>query len=609
MAENQRQGIVSDGRRTLRLSTLGAALLTATQAWAIGFGDIMLHSRVGEPVRAEVPISADPGENIEASCFSLAQLGGSDLPVVSSARTKLVREGNNYRLHITGSKPVSEPVFLIGLRAGCGVDLQRDYVLMPAEPLVLASVAPAAAGGGEAPTGGARSRSAPIQEWRASEGDTLEGIAETLIPDNLVQQRRMLAALKRANPQLRGRPALADGTPVAIPDIRQRIPAERDTLPQQQARAPSEPPPPPPPKPSPSPKVTKPVAAAKSGKTDRVLLGAPPADIQPGEKAAPTKGSREELDERMLKMEATIQSLNTQIEALDKALALTTEALALQQKLQAAQAAAGGVPAPIAKPPEPPAATGDSGWLEVLLSALAGGIVASAIVHFLGRRRERHADEVPPLAAGGQQQRAEPARHDPAPTLPPVLRAPSHGMPKAGNAPGPDIRLDDFSKVPNELRTVDVRVNEDDSAIALAEIMLTFGRVQGAAETLARHIEESSPKNPRPWLMLLDLYRRSGMRGEYTKLLPAVRRNFNLDVPAWQDLETTASGLRSLEDFKHVAERVKATWGTQEGMDYLYELVHDNRDGQRSGFPLEVVEEIVLLMLVLEEAYGLQPKS
>jgi len=313
MAENQGQGIVSDGR-TLRLSTLGVALLTTTQAWAIGFGDIVLHSRVGEPVRAEVPISADPGENIEASCFSLAQLGGSDLPVVSSALTKLVREGNNYRLYITGSKPVSEPVFLIGLRAGCGVDLQRDYVLMPAEPLVLASVAQGAGSAIDAPAGGARSRSAPIQEWRASEGDTLEGIAETLIPDNLAQQRRMLAALKRANPQLSRRPSLADGTPVAIPDIRQRIPAERDTLPQQQARARSEPPPLPP-QPSPAPKVAKPVAAAKSGKTDRVLLGAPPADIQPGEKAAPPKGSREELDERMLTMEATIQSLNTQIEA------------------------------------------------------------------------------------------------------------------------------------------------------------------------------------------------------------------------------------------------------------------------------------------------------
>ncbi|MGB9354301.1 MAG: hypothetical protein WCB21_02065, partial [Azonexus sp.] len=198
--------------RTLQLSALGAALLTVSQAWAIGFGDIVLHSRVGEPLRAEVPISADPGENIEASCFSLAQVGGSDLPVVSSARIRLVREGNNYRLHITGSKPVSEPVFLIGLRAGCGVDLQRDYVLMPNEPLVFASAAASAASGGDAPAAGTRSRSAPIQEWRASEGDTLEGIAETLIPDNLVQQRRMLAALKRANPQLRGRPALADGT-------------------------------------------------------------------------------------------------------------------------------------------------------------------------------------------------------------------------------------------------------------------------------------------------------------------------------------------------------------------------------------------------------------
>ena len=243
--QDQGQGIVNN--RTLRLSTASAALLVATHTWAIGFGDIVLHSRVGEPVRAEVPINAEPGETIEATCFSLAQLGGSDLPVVSSAKTKLVREGNNYRLLITGSKPVSEPIFLIGLRAACGVDLQRDYVLMPSEPLVLASVPqPAASNGVDTPAAASRSRSAPIQEWRASEGDTLEGIAETLIPDNLVQQRRMLAALKRANPQLTNRPGLAEGTPVAIPDIKQRVSAERDTLPQQQARPRSEAPPPPP---------------------------------------------------------------------------------------------------------------------------------------------------------------------------------------------------------------------------------------------------------------------------------------------------------------------------------------------------------------------------
>ena len=594
--------------RTLRLSASSAALLVATQTWAIGFGDIILHSRVGEPVRAEVPINAEPGETIEATCFSLAQLGGSDLPVVSSAKTKLVREGNNYRLLITGSKPVSEPIFLIGLRAACGVDLQRDYVLMPSEPLVLASVPPPAASNGvDTPAAASRSRSAPIQEWRASEGDTLEGIAETLIPDNLVQQRRMLAALKRANPQLTNRPGLAEGTPVAIPDIKQRVSAERDTLPQQQARPRSEAPLPPPP-PPPAPKVAKLVALPKAAKADRVVLGAPPAEIQPGEKPVPLKGSREELDERMKKMETTIQSLNTQIEALDKALALTTEALALQQKLQvaqAAQAASGSVPAPVAKPPEPPASGSGSNWLEILLSALAGGIIAAAIAHFLGRRQEHRVDDELPLNLASRQH-AEPLRRDPPAPPPAPVAAPVAANESTEKPGGLDIHLDDFSRAPEDASGVGVKFSHDDSAIALAEIMLTFGRVQGAAETLAQHIEESSPKNPRPWLMLLDLYRRSAMRGEYTKLLPAVREKFNLDVPAWQELGATSSGLKSLEDFAHVTERVQATWGTQACINYLYELVHDNRDGQRSGFPLEVVEEIVLLMLVLEDGYGLQ---
>ncbi|MGB4854740.1 MAG: hypothetical protein WBP37_04240, partial [Candidatus Dechloromonas phosphoritropha] len=57
---------------------------------------------------------------------------------------------------------------------------------------------------------------------------------------------------------------------------------------------------------------------------------------------------------------------------------------------------------------------------------------------------------------------------------------------------------------------------------------------------------------------------------------------------------------------EHVITRLTATWGTQNCLDYLYRLVHDNREGQRSGFPLEVVEEIVLLMLILESAYGLE---
>jgi len=415
----------------------------------------------------------------------------------------------------------------------------------------------------------------------------------------------MLAALKRANPQLSGRPALADGTAVVIPDVKQRVAAEREPLPPQETKPRSEPPPPPPP--PPPPKVAKPAAPPKASGVDRVVLGDPPAEIKPGEKAAPPKGSKAELDERMLKMEATIQLLHTQIEALDKALALTAETLTLQQKLQAAQAASGALPAPVAKPAEPPPpAPSNSNWLEILLSALAGGAIAGGLAHLLGRRRDRRVDDERPLPIPQERHPAKPAPAALAemPLAKPAVAADSPENPPTATAA--DVQLDAFSRAPTDLKPVEVRFDQDESAIALAEIMLSFGRPQGAAETLARHIEESASDNPRPWLMLLDLYRRSGLSGEYTRLLPAMRQKFNLQVPAWQDLQTPVSGLKSLEDYEHIVSRITAIWGTQECMDYLYQLVHDNRAGQRSGFPLEVIEEIVLLLLVLEAGYGLQ---
>ena len=581
--------------RSFRLSALSIALLSASQGWAIGFGDIVLHSRVGEPLRAEVPITADASERLEATCFTLAPMNGSDLPVISNAKTRLVREGDNYRLHLTGSKPVSEPIFLIGLRAGCGIDLQRDFVLMPAEPLVLA--APSSSGNG-APAAAAavpsRSQRGIVQEMRASEGDTLESIAETLVPDNLARQRRMLAALKRANPQLSGRPALPDGTLVAIPDVKQRVSAERESLPAQQERPASPPPPPPPPK------VTKPAAAPKPTGGDRVLLGAPPEDVKPGEKAAPPKASKEQFDERMARMEETIKLLNTQIEALDKALALTAETLTLRQKLQAAEAATGTLPAPVAKPAEPPPPSSDSNWLEILLSALAGGLVAGGLAHLLGRRREQRMEASHTLT----MPREPDVKREPA-----EVKAVVASTAASSAAPEPvDIAPEVFSRAPEEAKHINVEFNHDESAIALAEIMLSFGRPQGAADTLARHIDETASDNPRPWLMLLDLYQRSGLKDDYTRLLPAMRSKFNVQPPAWDELQAPVSGLKSLEDYQHIVARITATWGKQEGMDYLYELVHDNRDGQRSGFPLEVVEEIVLLLLVLEAGYGLQRK-
>ncbi len=122
--------------KLLRPALLGAALLTG-QAGATGFGEITLLSPIGEPLRAVIPLPATDSD-LKADCFSLAPTSNSELPVVTGGHIRLARVGQNARLIIIGSKPIVEPVFVINLRAACGIDLQREYVLLPGPPTIAA---------------------------------------------------------------------------------------------------------------------------------------------------------------------------------------------------------------------------------------------------------------------------------------------------------------------------------------------------------------------------------------------------------------------------------------------------------------------------------------
>ena len=145
-----------------------------------------------------------------------------------------------------------------------------------------------------------------------------------------------------------------------------------------------------------------------------------------------------------------------------------------------------------------------------------------------------------------------------------------------------------------------------DSMLELAEVMLSFGRLDGAAETVAEYIENYSPQNIGPWLLLLDLYRRGNMRNEFEHFSETVRTRFNVQLPTWETSTTVISGLRTLEDYPHILKRISEQWGSPECVDYLQSLTQDNRGGQRTGFPLEIVEEIALLLRVLENGYKLK---
>lgn len=138
----------------------------------------------------------------------------------------------------------------------------------------------------------------------------------------------------------------------------------------------------------------------------------------------------------------------------------------------------------------------------------------------------------------------------------------------------------------------------------LAEIMLSFGRVNGAAQTLQEFIEANPKAALQPWMRLLDIYRDSGMRAEFEALATNLNQNFNVEVVHW---DKAAPGERlemSLELLPHIRDQIDALWGKPECFDYLQQLLRDNRNGERTGFSLPVVKEILLLidLMVAEKA-------
>jgi hypothetical protein len=142
-------------------------------------------------------------------------------------------------------------------------------------------------------------------------------------------------------------------------------------------------------------------------------------------------------------------------------------------------------------------------------------------------------------------------------------------------------------------------VAEHESALDLAEILLSFGRVEGAAQALADHIDAHPKQTVRPWLRLLEVYREGGMRAEFDSLARRLNQTFNIEVMAWQQ-QPRRRDHDCLQNYPHIVARLLDTWGTPACQAYLRHLLNDNRNGTRTGFPAEVLDEILLLANILE---------
>jgi hypothetical protein len=135
--------------------------------------------------------------------------------------------------------------------------------------------------------------------------------------------------------------------------------------------------------------------------------------------------------------------------------------------------------------------------------------------------------------------------------------------------------------------------------LQLAEIMLSMGLTQGAAQTLIEYTDANPRQAVYHWLKLLAIYRDTGQRKDFEETAEKLRKFFNIQAAGTASADPGEPP--TLEGFPRIAEQVVQLWSQPEQCQaYLRQLLEDNRNGSRIGFPQSVAEEFLLLGEILK---------
>jgi hypothetical protein len=446
----------------------------------------------------------------------------------------------------------------------------------------------------------------PGRTWTTVPGESLASLARALYPADGRARQRFIRATAAANPLEfpdtgSYERTLEGGTPIVVPDLRRlavdAAPTRRaDTLmagrrPQLESKR------------SP-PRAPSGTAAPQPSGHTASSAAVPPASRHPSgadhgehERALVTALERsvnteESLRARIQALETLQAELQVRARQLGYPLRPGSEAPAVIKvaaELPAARPVLAVDRTTIATPPSPRAHEGGSAW-----PLAAGTLSAFALAFALWQRRRSKPAALP---ASEPTMAAET-------TLSPSIALASMQT-RTSVAHSRQSSLQTLARIEVDDETVD----EHAAAIELAEIMMGFGRVQGAADTLADFIHNHPKQAVTPWLKLLEVYRAAGMRSEFEALILRLNQTFNVKAVAWEDFELSRKNPVSLEALPHVMAQISARWGTRDCQRYLQSLLRDNREGTREGFPLPVIDDILLLAGLLDLQLGPLPPA
>ena len=160
------------------------------------------------------------------------------------------------------------------------------------------------------------------------------------------------------------------------------------------------------------------------------------------------------------------------------------------------------------------------------------------------------------------------------------------------------------------LESAEMAYDKDEAALLLgqAKIFVQANRAAYAIRLLKAQIQAAPKASLQHWLYLLNIYRETNQKEQFMQHATQLHQNFNVMMPLWENAPPKMIIASTLEEFSHISSKVTKLWADCEKetnslvqtKTYLDELLTDNRDSQRTGFSMEVFEEIVLLRNLLD---------
>ncbi|MCM8593836.1 FimV family protein [Accumulibacter sp.] len=575
------------------------AWLAAGDAAALGLGQMTVLSRLGARFEAEVQLVENSGgRRAQASCFRLGQAGNGDIPALTRASLTVEQGSSGLRLRIVSDQTINDPVLQVRVHAGCGAEVVRNYLVLVDPP-----IAPRVPGAGRPANGSRAAGDVSASRWAGQSGGQLPGTGAT--------RPGLSGAGEAASVELPG-PRSDDvpkkpGKPLPRQPTLVTRPADRLVLsiePQLPTLADGE---------FPALRLSSRLSAHllnRFSESQRALLRIEYKLLS----AIHTQAEQQlAVAEQVRRIEATIAELEQRAEGQARLAEIARSAApaampAATSRPVGAPSEKGGAVSERARPARTsPADEGDwwvaAGLLLVLVSTLAWWL----------RRRSVGRSPQAAVAAPAEQPPSSGTESlwelDPGSAF-----GDQDGT--GGSARSTAVREDQVGKagrVPGGEGTDDAA-----AVLDLAEIMLSFGRLKAAEQALVEFIDRKPAVAVGPWLKLLEVYRQSNQREAFDALAIRLTRRFNVAPVDWDTTQLAASPALSAGDLRvlpiegllarlpaigrlvHVRQAIARTWGSPECLAYLERLLRDNRHGERTGFSLRIVHEILFLSDLLQ---------